>query len=84
MLSQSFGASLSQPRHLRLMFGSINAQGRSATISVTERHGPDTTQITAFLQTSFQFGGRVKGKTYALTGLIAAVLRALPGSVSIT
>jgi hypothetical protein len=80
----SFGATLSVPRYIKLTFGSIEAQGSSATVRLTERNGQDTTQITAFLRTNYPFGGRIGGQRYTLIGLISAVLRNLPGSVVIT
>ena len=82
--AQSFGGGYLAERSIHLVYGSIETRGRSATISISEKHGQDTSQITAFLQTSFQFGGKVRGSRYALVGLIPAVLRALPGSVTVS
>ena len=82
--SQSFGGGYLASRSIHLVYGSIETRGRSATISISEKYGQDTTQITAFLQTNFQFGGNVRGKRYATTGLIPAVLNSLPGSVTVS
>ncbi len=71
-------------RSIHLVYGSIETRGRSATISVSEKRGQDASQIRAFLQTSCQCGGKVRGSRYALVGLIPAVLRALPGSVTVS
>ena len=82
--AQSFGGGYLAARSIHLVYGSIETSGRSATISISEKHGQDTTQITAFLQTNFQFGGKVRGNRYATIGLISAVLKSLPGSVTVS
>ena len=82
-MSRSFGSTLSKPRRIAIPGGVITAV-RGQTVIQCNRKSPNTvTQVTAFLQTNFPYGGKIGGVMYSLVALIPRVLKGLPGSVTI-
>ena len=82
-MSRSFGSTISKPRRIAIPGGMITAV-RGQTVIQCSRKSPKTvTQVTAFLQTNFPYGGKIGGVMYSLVALIPRVLKGLPGSVTI-
>ena len=82
-MSRSFGSNLSKARKIAIPGGMITAV-RGQTVIQCNRKSPKTvTQVTAFLQTNFPYGGKIGGVMYSLVALIPRVLKGLPGSVTI-
>jgi len=71
-------------RRIKLRFGWILLNGRTATISVSKLNKENSTDmdlITAFLQTYFLMGAIIAGIKYTSDVLITSVRKRLPGTV---
>ena len=83
-LSMQFGSSWSQQRKIAVVGGSIQVSGSKVVISVSKKTKDTVIRVTAFLQTEFPYGGKIGGSFYSLVGLIPRVIKALPGTVTIS
>ena len=83
-MSMSFGSTMWKERRIIVPGGEIYASGKKVTISVRKKSSGTVSEVTAFLQTDFPYGGKIAGQPYSLVSLIPAVLKRIPGSVVIT
>ena len=83
-MAMSFGHTLTQPRKL-LVPGGVITSAMGQTVIRCDRKTPETIKaVTAFVRTNYPYGGKVGGVKYSLVGLIPLVIKALPGSVTIS